>query len=113
MSELLREVARHLRHEGSQTRPDPLGVVVVILNQDGTADSFFMGDEEHASKAAQILPGVAEDFVEQLSGAVGFTFPAPELDDSEDSAQLRTPSNPAGLISAERMAAEAISKAKR
>lgn len=109
MSELLREVARHLRHEGGQGRPDPLAVVVLILNPDGTADSFFMGDQEHASMAAQMLPGVAHDFGQQMTGA-GFPCPEPAPDDSEDSAKLWSPSL---TIHAERIAAEVIRKARR
>ena len=109
MSELLREVARHLRQEGSLNRTDPLGVIVLTLNQDGTADSFFMGDQEHASMAAQMLPGVANDFVQQITGA-GFPCLEPAPDNSEDSTKLWSHSL---TIHAERIAAQAIKKARQ
>ena len=114
MSELLREVARHLRKVASEHgTPDHCAVVVITISRDGQTDSMFFGDEDAAGTAARALPHIAADFVQQISGAVGFTFPAPELSNSGDSLKLRTPTAPGDLISAERMAAEVISKAKR
>jgi hypothetical protein len=55
------------------------------MNQDGSADSTFFSEQSAAEAAAQAMPGIAADFVEQLSGAVGFSIP-------DDAAKLRSPS---------------------
>jgi hypothetical protein len=49
------------------------------------------------------MPGIAAEFVEQLSGAVGLSIP-------EDALELRSP---ALTIHTERIAAQVIRKAKR
>lgn len=104
MSELLREVARHLRQTASQHGiPEHCAIVVIALNQDGSATSTFYGEQSAAEAAAQAMPGIAADFVEQLSGAVGFSIP-------EVSTKLRRPSL---TINAERVAAQVIRKARR
>lgn len=107
MNELLREAARHLRHAASENgAPDYCAVVVITIGQDGTADSLFFGDEDAAETAAHSLPHIAADFVGQLSGVVGFTTDSPEI-------RGECPTDPAGRISAERITAQAIRKAKR
>lgn len=102
MSELLREVARHLRHAANENgAPDCCAVVVITIGQDGNASSLFFGDEDAAETAAHALPHIAADFVGQLLGAVGFTTSSPEI-------RGECPTDPAGRISA-----QAIRKAKR
>ena len=90
MSELLREVARPLRKTASEHgTPDHCAAVVITIGRDHHADSLFSGDEDAAETAAHALPHIAADFVAQLSGVVGFIFPAPELSNSDDSAKLQ------------------------
>lgn len=107
MSELLREVARHLRHAASENGAhDCCAVVVITIGQDDNASSLFFGDEDAAETAAHALPHIAADFVGQLSGAVGFNVP----DDSEMTEIFPASSD---AIQAERMAARAIRKARQ
>lgn len=67
MSDLLKEVARHLRQEaGQNSTADYCTVVVTRFDADGNADSLFFGEPEHAEQAMMILPEAAKELAQHI-----------------------------------------------
>lgn len=116
MSEILREAARFLRHADGE----PMAVVVLMLNADGTAESVYLGGEDSARQCAAMLPGVAGDAARQLSEEMG--FPVGETSLQGGSVSLppsetgtkgrRSIPASAAQMAAERITAKVIGKAK-
>ena len=72
MSDLLKEVARHLRQEaGQNSTADYCTVVVTRFDADGNADSLFFGDTEHAEQAMMILPEAAKELAQHILDELG------------------------------------------
>lgn len=102
MSELLRDAARHLRHQ-AQAGEAPNAVVVVLIGEGGTATSCFFGEAATVETAAAALPGIAADITRQLCASVG-------LDAIESRAER--PASPDAALTAERIAAQVVGRAR-
>jgi hypothetical protein len=67
MSELLREVARSMRREAQTSDRHPVAVAVVILYDDGKAETACFSELDAADEALEQLPVVVSEATRRMT----------------------------------------------